>query len=79
MPDEKIKMTVSVPVYHYKLLKLWAYFKGRGAAMMTSDIVQARVEANLAEIDLMLKSRAKDLNLSSEELIDKIINNQLDD
>ena len=69
-------MTVSIPEYHYELLKCWGWVKGRSAPTMASDIAQARVEANLEQIKEMLESRAKVLGLSVDELINDIRNDK---
>lgn len=79
MSDEVFRTTIKIPAYHYRLLKVWAYLKGRGVSTLATDIVQARIEANLDQINLMLESRAKDRGLSPEELMAKILSNEEDD
>lgn len=78
MSDETRRATIKLPMYHHQWLKVWAHLKGRGVSTLATDIVQARVEANLDQINLMLESRAKDRGLSPEELIAKILSNEDD-
>lgn len=73
MSDEKFRSTFYVSAFYLKYLKLWAYFQGKGVVTLVRDIIQARVEANLPLIKEMLESRAKDLGISEEELINKIL------
>lgn len=73
MIDKKIRITVSIPAYHYREMKRWAFVKGRGVATLASDILQARVEANLEQIDKMIAARANDLGLTPEELTFDIV------
>ncbi len=73
MIDKKARITISIPEYHYRELRKWAFVKGRGVATMASDILQARIEANLGDIEKMIKSRAKDMDLDPEDLISDIL------
>ena len=74
--DEKYRINTTLPAYHLKWLKVWAFLKGTTKTTLASNTLQARIEANIVLIKEMTEERAKDLGISSEELIDKIINNE---
>lgn len=65
---EKIVFGIQMPEYHDVWIKRWAYIKGRARATMASDIVQARIEANLDQIKEMYADLAKQKGLTTEEL-----------
>lgn len=77
--DDRYKTNITIPAYHWKWLKIWAYFKGVSPTALANNTLQARVEANLDQIKGMATERAEDLGISLEELIDRIINDKEDD
>lgn len=77
--DEKYRINTTLPAYHLKWLKIWAFLKGTTKTTLASNTLQARIEANILLIKEMVAERAKDLGISPEELIDRIINNEEDD
>lgn len=73
--DERYRLNIAIPAFHKQWLLIWAYLKGVSPTGLAGNILQARIETNLDQIMLMLESRANDLGLTSEELKNKIINN----
>lgn len=74
--EDKGRCTISLPPYHYRRGKLWAWAKGRGLAALVSDVFQARMEANDDLVDRILTDRAQDLGISVEELTQRILNDK---
>ena len=77
--DNKYRTTITIPEYHWRRGKIWAWVKGRGIATLMSDVFQARVEANEGEIQRMLENRAKDLGITPDELIQQILQTEPDE
>ena len=76
--DERTRLGILIPAWHKKLLYLWAGLKGTSPTNLAGNIIQARIEANLDQIMLMADSRAKDLGITTEEFIDRIVGNNSD-
>lgn len=62
-----------MPDWHHKRLKLWAYVKGTTKTQLSTNIIQARVEANDDQISKMLEELASDRGITVEELITQIL------
>ena len=64
---------VGLPPFHEKKFLAWAYSKRQSKTALAQNIIQARIEANLTDIDMMVASQAKDWNVSVEEAEEKIL------
>ena len=64
---------VGLPPFHEKKFLLWAYSKRQSKTALAQNIIQARIEANLTDIDIMVASQAKDWNISVKEAEGKIL------
>lgn len=62
------RFPIKLPPWHEKYLIWWAEMKGTSKTGLAQNVVQARVEANKAQIEDMLADRAKDLGISVEDL-----------
>lgn len=67
------RRSIRLPAWHEKYLKLWAYIKGVGGTTLSQNILQARIEANKSQIDVMIEDLAKDRNITTEELKTQIV------
>lgn len=67
------KWQVGLPPFHEKSLLLWAYCKRQSKTGLSQNIIQARVEANLKDIEMMVKDQATDWGCSIEEAKVKIL------
>ena len=61
------RYSVRLPSWHMKRLIWWAEAKGQSIAGMIQNTVQARIEANAAQIEEMAADNAADRGLSVEE------------
>ena len=76
--DERYRLNIAIPAFHKQWLLIWAYLKGVSPTGLAGNILQARIESNLDQIMLMADSRAKDLGITTEEFIDRIVGNNSD-
>ena len=72
MPKGK-QWPIGLPPFHEQWLLLWAYCKGTSKTALSQNIIQARVEANRSDIEIMLEQQAKDWGVSVEEARAKIL------
>lgn len=72
-PDQMARYGVSLPDWYHRKLVLWAKLKGTNRATLTSNIVQARIEANWDKIDEELREIAKRQGKPYEQLIEEWI------
>lgn len=63
-----VRFSISLPDWYVRKLRLWAKLKGTNRATLTANIVQARIEANWAEIERELEAIAKFQGKTLEEL-----------
>lgn len=68
--DKKIRTNVGIPLTHYKAGLLLAWLRSCSVASLASDLFQTGVEDTdkLEWIRENLEARAKDLDISPEEL-----------
>lgn len=64
---------IGLPPFHEKWLLLWAYSKGTNKTALSQNIIQARIEANMGNIEVMLEQQAKDWNISTDEARARIL------
>ena len=64
---------VGLPPFHEKKFLVWAYCKRQSKTALGQNIIQARVEANLSDIEMMLADQAKEWGCSLEEAETKIL------
>ncbi len=57
---------IGLPPFHEKKFLIWAYCKRQSKTGLGQNIIQARVEANLNDIEMMLADQAKDWDVSVE-------------
>lgn len=67
------KWQVGLPPFHEKRLLIWAHCKRQSKTALSQNIIQARVEANLEDIKMMLVDQAKDWGISVEEAEARIL------
>lgn len=65
--------------FHYKWGKLWAFAKNRPISKLVVDVFEARIEANRADIELMIRDIAEQRGIKYEELVDQIMNGEDED
>ena len=65
---------IGLPPFHEKWLLLWAYCKGTNKTALSQNIIQARIEANMGNIEVMLEQQAKDWNISTDAARARILN-----
>ncbi len=78
MPDENVRVAITLSAYDYKRLKLWAMIHGRQAATYAAQIVSARIEANFDMINRQLEDYAKSQGKTLDELISSVDNSTND-
>ena len=66
--DTMARFAVTSPDWYHRKLQLWAKLKGTNRATLAMNIVQARIDANWADIDKELDSIARYEGVSREEL-----------
>ncbi|MDE5087281.1 MAG: hypothetical protein O4805_09055 [Trichodesmium sp. St16_bin2-tuft] len=64
---------IGLPPFHERYLLLWAYCKGTSKTALSQNIVQARLEANREDIEIMLQQQANDWGISLEEATARIL------
>ena len=77
--DEKYRLGLTTSAFYRKWLRIWAFLKGTTPTALAGNILQARIEANLDLISRTLKERSEDLEISSDELISRILDDSDDD
>lgn len=65
---ENVRFKVSMPPWYDIDLELWAWIKGTDRAKLSSNVLQARVEANKDFIKNSLEEIARDQNVTVDEL-----------
>lgn len=69
MPKYKsVRITISLPPWMDRWLKLWAFVKGTNRATLASNIIQSRIEANRDDIADWLNAIASQEKISRAEL-----------
>ncbi|NER01455.1 MAG: hypothetical protein F6K17_01830 [Okeania sp. SIO3C4] len=72
MPKGK-QWPIGLPPFHEQWLLWWAWCKGTSKTALSQNIIQARVEANRGDIEIMLQQQAKDWDMSLDETKAKIL------
>ena len=63
-----VRFSVSFPEWFERKLRLWAKLKGTNRATLTGNIVQARIEANWADVEKEIEAIAKHQGKTLSEL-----------
>ncbi|NDJ19466.1 hypothetical protein [Myxacorys almedinensis] len=69
-----IKFGIQLPPRYDRKLRLWAKLKGAARATLAANIIQARIEANWADIDQELNGIAAEQGISRQELEAQMLN-----
>jgi hypothetical protein len=69
MPDENVRVAITLSSYDYKRLKLWALVHGRSPATYAAQIVSARIEANFDTINKLLEDYARTQGKTLDEIL----------
>jgi hypothetical protein len=69
-----VKVQARLPEWYHERLRLWAFIKGVTPANLMSTVTQTFIETKQEEIDAMLASIAKSRGITTEELIEQILN-----
>lgn len=69
---EAPRVMITLPIWHYRYLLKWAFAKKQSKAGMIQNVVQARIEANQAQIDEMIAGIAEASGMTPEELEQEI-------
>ncbi len=69
-----IKFGIQLPEWYERELRLWAKLKGVPRAALAANIIQARIEANRAEIQAQLAAIAQYRGIPVEELVKEWLN-----
>ena len=64
---------IGLPPFHEQWLLWWAYCKGTSKTALSQNIIQARVEANREDIQIMLEQQAQAWGISLDETKAKIL------
>jgi hypothetical protein len=59
--------------YHYKWARLWSYAKNRSLSRLIVDVFETQVEANKAEIEMMIRDIAEQRGIAFEDLVAEIM------
>lgn len=62
------RFQIRLPSWHMKRLIWWSKAKGDSLSGMSGRIIQARIEANEAQIESMIADKAVDLGITPEEV-----------
>lgn len=68
MTEKKVEFTIRLSQDEAEGLELWAKYHGKGKSQYASQIVGARIEANLKLIDELVERAAESRNISPKEL-----------
>lgn len=74
MPNDPVQFTIRLPALYERRLRLWALIKGTTRANLASNVIQARIEANLEAINRDLEEIAKSEGKTVDELIAEVLN-----
>lgn len=77
--SDSIKFGIQLPEWYERELRLWAKLKGVPRAALAANIIQARIEANRAEIQAQLAAIAQYRGISVDDLIKEWLNGGEDD
>ncbi|GET41539.1 hypothetical protein [Microseira wollei] len=69
LPEENIRINITLSRYNYNRLKLWSKIHGRSPAAFAAQIVAARIEANFALLNEQAADYAKWQKQTLEEII----------
>lgn len=69
----KKRFPISLPPWHEKRLLWWAYVKGVTKTSLAQNTLQARIEANDAQIQSALEELALDAGVSIDQLKAEIL------
>jgi hypothetical protein len=67
------RVGVTIGPWHEKLLILWADCKGISKTALATSALQSRIEENESQIMRMLEDRARDLGITQQDLINRIL------
>lgn len=68
MPEEIYRITIQISESEMKVLKLWSKWHGKPKATYASQIISARLEANVDTVDNLVAREARRRGIPSEEL-----------
>ena len=68
MPDENVRLNITLSNHVYRQLKNWAAYHGKPPTTYAGQIVSARIEANLDTIAKLIESAAEAEGISAEQL-----------
>lgn len=74
-----IKFGIQLPLHYDRRLRLWAKVKGTARATLAANIIQARIEANWADVEKTLDEIAERGGITREELEAQLLNGNDDD
>lgn len=78
MPPKRLTLR-GLGEFHYKWGKLWAFTKNRTLTRLITDVFEARLEANRAEVEVMLRDIAAQRGMTYEDLVKEILDKDKDD
>lgn len=67
------RFPIKLPPWHEKRLIWWAAVKGTTKTMLAQNTLQARIEANSGEIEIMLAERAQETGVTLDHLKRQIL------
>jgi predicted DsbA family dithiol-disulfide isomerase len=67
------RFPIKLPPWHEKRLIWWAAMKGTTKTMLAQNTLQARIEANANDIEVMLAERAGELGVTVETLKQQLL------
>jgi hypothetical protein len=67
------RFPIKLPPWHEKRLIWWAAMKGTTKTMLAQNTLQARIEANSSDIEVMLAERAGELGVTVEALKQQLL------
>ena len=67
------RFPIKLPPWHEKRLMWWAAMKGTTKTMLAQNTLQARIEANAGDIEVMLTERADELGVTTEALKQQLL------
>jgi len=71
--SKKTRFPIGLPSWHEKRLIWWAYIKGTSKTGLAQNILQARIEANDAEIASGLAELAEEEGMSVDQLKSRLL------
>jgi hypothetical protein len=68
VPPENIRFTVQLPPWYDRKLRLWAKLKGTARATLMANVVQARIEANWADVERDIEAISTQRGITRQDL-----------